>query len=178
MKLTTKELLRVSIAVALIAVGAQIKVPSPLSGYFTLQLAMIIMSSTILGSRNASIAMLVYVFGGLLGIPWFASGGGIGYLAMPTFGFILAFIVAAAVAGIGEKHEKLSKGLFYSTIATLLVWLIGMLYMTLFNQLYFGKEVSYIAAIMSILSLDLVMDLIIAYFATSAGFKIRKTIGR
>lgn len=177
MKLTTKELVRISIAVALIAVGAQIKVPSPLSGYFTLQLPMIIMTSTILGSRNATITMLVYVFGGLLGIPWFASGGGIGYLAMPTFGFILAFIVAAGVAGIGAKTEKISYALFYSTIATLLVWLIGMLYMTIFNQLYFGKEVSYIAAIVSIFSLDLVMDFVLAYFATSAGFKIRERVG-
>lgn len=178
MKLTTKELVRISIAIALIAVGAQIKVPSPLSGYFTLQLPMIIMISTILGSRNAVITTLVYVVGGLIGIPWFASGGGITYLAMPTFGFILAFIVAAAVAGIGGKHEKISKGILFSTIATLLVWLIGMVYMTMFNQLYFGKTVSYVAAIVSIFSLDLVMDLVLAYFATTAGFKIRKIVGR
>lgn len=177
MKLTTKELIRISIAVALIAVGAQIKVPSPLSGYFTLQLPMIIMISTILGSRNSIIAMLAYVVGGLIGIPWFASGGGISYLAMPTFGFILAFIVAAGVAGNGRKHEKISYGIFYSTIATLLVWIIGMIYMTMINQLYFGKIVSYIAAIISIFSLDLVMDLILAYFATRAGFKIKKIVG-
>ena len=177
MKLTTKELIRISIAVSLIAVGAQIKIPSPLSGYFTLQFPLIVMVSTILGSKKSFIATTTYLIGGLIGIPWFASGGGIAYLSMPTFGFLLAFLLVALLVGLNSKIERLSYALFISCLATILVWLIGILYMTAFNKFYFGKVVSYIAAIGSIFSLDLLMDLILACFATSAAMKIRKRVG-
>ena len=36
---------------------------------------------------------------GLLGLPVFTQGGGIGYVLQPSFGFLLGLIPAAAVIG-------------------------------------------------------------------------------
>ena len=91
------EVITIAIGIALVAIGAQIKIPSPVAGYFTLQLPAVLMLGIILGAKNASFSVGLYIIGGLLGIPWFANGGGFGYVVSPTFGFLLAFVVAAWV---------------------------------------------------------------------------------
>jgi biotin transport system substrate-specific component len=69
MKFKTKDLAVIAMSVSLIAVGAMIRIPSPVTSYFTLQLPFVIMVAVILGSKKAGIAALVYALGGLLGIP-------------------------------------------------------------------------------------------------------------
>jgi biotin transport system substrate-specific component len=177
MKLNTQSLIRIALATACIALGAQLKFPSPLSGYFTLQLPMVLITGIILGPRDGVFAVLVYLTGGLIGIPWFASGGGIGYFLQPTFGFLLAFIGAAWCAGYGSKNQTWLKCLLFSTLATLCVWIVGMLYYTGINVFYLGKSNSFIAALWSILSMDLVFDLVLTYTAASVGLRVKKQIG-
>lgn len=177
MKLSTKNMIRISIAVALIAIGAQIRIPSPVAGYFTMQLPFVIMTATILGSKNALIACLVYIIGGLIGIPWFAAGGGFGYVIQPTFGFIFAFAIGALIAG-KSKHVSFKKSAVFSILATISIWFVGMIYMTALNQLYFGKTVSYIAAVISIFSIDFAVDIILAFSFTWIGHRINKMLER
>lgn len=177
MKLTTQSMIRIAIATALIAVGAQLKIPSPLSGYFTLQLPMVIITSIILGKRDGFLAVGTYLLGGLLGIPWFAAGGGIGYVLKPTFGFLLSFLTASLFSAYGSKDNKMIASLVFATIGTLSVWVIGMLYYTGINIMYLGKTGSYIAALVSILSLDLVLDLALTYFSVIIGLRVKKHLG-
>lgn len=42
---------------------------------------------------------LVYVALGLLGVPIFTEGGGLGYVFKPTFGYLISFALAAYVTG-------------------------------------------------------------------------------
>lgn len=177
MKLTTQSLIRIAIATALIAVGAQLKLPSPLSGYFTLQLPMVIVTSIILGKKDGSIAVLVYLLGGVMGIPWFAAGGGIAYVLKPTFGFLLSFLTAALFSAHGSKDNKLFPSLTFATIGTLSVWIIGMLYYTGINVMYLGKTGSYLATLVSILSLDVLLDLTLTYFSVVIGLRVKKHLG-
>lgn len=88
-----------AVFVALMTAGAFIKIPFPLVP-LTFQTVICVLAGLLLGWRKGAISMAVYCFAGLIGIPVFTSGGGIFYVLMPTFGYILGFIAAAMVAGL------------------------------------------------------------------------------
>jgi biotin transport system substrate-specific component len=170
-------MIRVALGTALIAVGAQIKIPSPVAEYFTLQLPFVILVAITLGSKLGFYSTLIYALGGLIGIPWFASGGGFGYLIRPTFGFILSFMGAAFIAGKGRKVDKKYMCYIYAILATIFVWVYGMIHYTAISQFIGGKEVSYVMAIIAILSPDFYTDIILTVLAVLAGSKIKKHLG-
>jgi len=88
-----------AIFVALMVAGAFIQIPCvPVP--ITLQTVFCVLAGLLLGWKKGAISMAVYCFAGLIGIPVFTAGGGIFYVLKPTFGYILGFILAAAVAGL------------------------------------------------------------------------------
>lgn len=93
------DIAEIAIFVALMVAGAYIKIPFPLVP-LTFQTVFCVLSGLMLGWKKGTISMAVYCFMGLIGIPVFASGGGISYVVNPTFGYILGFILASFVAGI------------------------------------------------------------------------------
>ena len=66
---------------------------------FTLQLFFVTMAGFVLGPRLGAVSALVYVALGLLGVPIFTEGGGLGYVFKPTFGYLISFALAAYVTG-------------------------------------------------------------------------------
>lgn len=95
---------------ALIAIGAFIKIMIPLGLFevtFSLQFLFALLAGFLLGHRTGGMSVAVYLIVGLLGIPIFAYGGGLGYLMRPTFGFLIGFLAAAFIAGLlTEKMDK------------------------------------------------------------------------
>ena len=92
---------------ALIAIGAFIRITLPTEPYamhFTLQWFFVLTAALLLGERGAFLSVLVYLLLGLAGLPVFASGGGLSYIARPTFGFLLGFLPAAWVSGFLSRH--------------------------------------------------------------------------
>lgn len=84
---------------------------------------------------------------GLAGLPVFSSGGGLGYVANPSFGYILGFILCAFIIGLfGNKRksqDKLSikhaKTFAITLLGLLIVYLIGVSYWYLLGQLFIPK---------------------------------------
>lgn len=173
MKLNIQSMIRVSLAVSLIAVGARIQLPSIIAGYFTLQLPMVLISGIILTRKEAVIAISVYILGGLIGITWFASGGGISYLLQPTFGFIISFIPAVYIVNMG-RDKSFVQSLILGILSTSMVWIIGMSYYYGISTLYLNKEMGYIPLLLSIFSLDLIVDYILTYFSILIGRRVLK----
>ncbi|NPV92587.1 MAG: biotin transporter BioY [Firmicutes bacterium] len=69
---------------------------------------MSLLAGMLLGSRGGALSMLAYMLMGLIGIPVFSSPpyGGPTYVIIPTFGFVIGFILSAFVVGkIMEKKE-------------------------------------------------------------------------
>ena len=95
------EVLVATFFATLTALGAQIAVRLPFSPVpATLQVLMVIVTGLALGSRRGFTSMVAYLTAGALGLPVFAGGnGGLVYLFGPTGGYLLAFPVAAFVAG-------------------------------------------------------------------------------
>lgn len=129
--------------VALIAVGAWIKIPIPVVP-FTLQYLFTMLAGLLLGGKRGCLAVCAYIALGLVGLPIFTSGGGIGYIFQPTFGYIIGFAVGALVTGfIANRHSK--PGFFYLLGANLvglgIVYLFGMVYYALISDLYLGNPI-------------------------------------
>jgi biotin transport system substrate-specific component len=112
MKLKTIDLTLAAMFVALMAVGANITAIAPfmvVGGVpITLQTFFAILAGVVLGSRLGAIAMVVYAFVGLVGVPVFAQfGGGLGHILRPTFGFIVSYVFTAYATGyIIEKMKN------------------------------------------------------------------------
>lgn len=97
-KVSTKQLILCSLFTALIAIGAFIKIPIPVVP-FTLQFLFTMMAGLLLGGEMGAISVLMYILLGLIGLPIFTEGGGIGYILKPSFGYIIGFCLASYITG-------------------------------------------------------------------------------
>lgn len=106
-KITTKELVFTALMAVMIAVCSWISIPTTVP--LTLQTFGIFMAVGLLGGKKGTIAVLVYILLGAVGIPVFAGfSGGIGVLFGTTGGYIVGFLLSALVywaitAAFGEK---------------------------------------------------------------------------
>ena len=136
---------RVALFAALTAVGAFIRIPLGYSS-ITLQTFFTAMAGCVLGPWYGALSQLVYVALGLVGLPIFTQGGGIGYLMQPTCGFLIGLIPAAWVIGriAGRKPEPkqivpaclLGYGVLYA---------IGVPYMAMILNTFLGKGMGFSA---------------------------------
>jgi len=86
-----KKLIFCAVAVALIGVCAWVQIPFAVP--FTLQTFGICCALLILGGKGGTVAVLVYLCTGAVGLPVFSGfGGGIGKLLGPTGGYLLGFL--------------------------------------------------------------------------------------
>lgn len=125
---------------ALTAVCGFFKVPLGFMSV-TLQTMMAALAGILLGSRWGAVSQLVYLALGLLGLPIFTQGGGVGYVFQPSFGFLLGFPLTAAVAGAlaGRSLSPLRLG-WAAGVGILAGYLIGTPYMGMILNVYMGKE--------------------------------------
>lgn len=89
-------------AVAALAVASQLSIPIPGTPVpLTLQPMLVVFAGLMLGPVDAAMAMILYLAAGAAGLPVFAPIGapGLARLLGPTGGYLLAYPVAAAVAG-------------------------------------------------------------------------------
>jgi biotin transport system substrate-specific component len=83
----------------LLAVAARVNIPLiPVPASFA-TLAVAVLAAAF-GWRIGTATVLAYIVEGLSGLPVFSAGGGIGYLASPTFGFIVGYLPMAALIGL------------------------------------------------------------------------------
>ncbi|MDX2192023.1 MAG: biotin transporter BioY [Gemmatimonadales bacterium] len=104
-------LFSVALGAAVVAAAAQVAVPVPFSPVpWTLQPVAVLVVGGLLGMRGGAAALTLYLAAGLAGLPVFANvpglPQGVARLAGPTGGYLLAFPVAALVAGAIATHTE------------------------------------------------------------------------
>ena len=98
----THDMVFISIFAVLMAICSWISIP--MSVPFTLQTFGVFVAVGILGGKNGTLAVLIYIILGAIGVPVFAGfQGGIGILAGNTGGYILGFLFSALVMWAMEK---------------------------------------------------------------------------
>ncbi|MDD1652300.1 MAG: biotin transporter BioY [Methanomicrobiales archaeon] len=109
---------------ALIAAGGWIAlpmVPVPI----TLQTFFVLLSGVVM-KRYAVIPASLYVLLGVLGLPLFHSGlSGPGVLLGPTGGYLVGFILAAGITGLGYEREGAWIRTASLVLATLIIYVCG-----------------------------------------------------
>jgi biotin transport system substrate-specific component len=81
-----------------VGLAAQVAVPLPFTPVpLTLQTFAVLLTVAALGSKRGLLSMGLYVVAGMVGMPWFSDGRA-GW-AFVSFGYVLGFVVAAAVVG-------------------------------------------------------------------------------
>lgn len=179
MKFTTKEITLVSLFTALITIGSKITIPSPIVP-FTLQWMFVALSGMLLGARLGSISMVVYVILGLIGLPVFTKGGGIGYILSPTFGYLIGFIAAAYI--IGKAVEKMKDNINYIRVLAamclglIVLYTIGVSYMYLIVNVYLGKSITLTKAIWTGALIFIPTDMLSAALSTLLGVRIVRQV--
>jgi biotin transport system substrate-specific component len=97
-------------AVAALALASQLAVPLPGTPVpLTLQPLVVVLAGLFLGPLDAAAAMVIYLVAGAAGAPVFAPVGppGLARLLSPTGGYLLAYPLAAAVAGwLGARRAS------------------------------------------------------------------------
>lgn len=128
-KLLAADIAECAIFVALMVASAFIQIPFPLVP-LTFQTVVAVTSGLLLGWKKGVVAMSVYCFIGLIGIPVFTAGGGIYYVLKPTFGYILGFIFSAFVGGIiaGGSRKTFKRYLLAALLAFLADYAVGIPY--------------------------------------------------
>jgi biotin transport system substrate-specific component len=96
-----RRLLGIAVGALVVAAAAQVAVPVPFSPVpMTLQPLAVLVVGGLLGAAGGVAALVTYLTLGVLGLPVFAGGSaGVIHLLGPTGGYLLAFPVAAGVAG-------------------------------------------------------------------------------
>ncbi len=114
---------------ALTALAAQVSIPTALGVPFTLQTFAVLVVAASLGSVRGALSMLVYAMVGVLGLPVFAEAShGLDVIFGATGGFIMGFIVAAAVIGRiaeGNFGGKILRYLSAATVGSIVIYLVG-----------------------------------------------------
>ena len=128
----------IAISAALITVCSWISIPlGPVP--FTLQTLAILAVLLTLGGRRGTIAIVVYLALGAVGVPVFAGfKGGPAALLGPTGGFLVGFIAAALIFWLLEKlvfarlmstpAKRLVFGLINSLIFELVLYVVGVIW--------------------------------------------------
>lgn len=170
-KIPLRSMLLISLFAALTAVGAFIKIPTPIVP-FTLQFFFCTFAGLLLGGRYGLYSQLLYIFIGLIGLPIFAGGGGPAYVLQPTFGYLLGFAICSFIVGqYAATALKLSFIRLFSVITggLLALYIAGVGYLYFILHFYLTKDLSLYQAIaigfLPYITFDLLQSAAIAYIA-------------
>lgn len=170
----TKDLMMCSLFVALIVVGAFIKIPIPVVP-FTLQFLFTMMAGLLLGGKLGAVSVGVYILMGLLGLPVFAEGGGFAYVLKPSFGYIIGFAVASYVTGViaNRAPNPSYKRLFAANFTGLgIVYLFGMVYYYFMSNFYLGNPIGLWPLFLYCFILAVPGDIVLCILGASLGKKM------
>ncbi len=116
---------------ALLTISAKIQVPFyPVP--MTMQSFVVLILGATFGWRLAGATVLAYLAQGAVGLPVFATGGGLAYFTAPTGGFLVGFLFAAmAVGALAERgfDRQITTALTMFFVGTIIIYSFGLAYL-------------------------------------------------
>jgi biotin transport system substrate-specific component len=173
---TARRAVAIGIAVAVVALSAQVVVPVPFSPVpMTLQPLAVLVVGALLGPVAGCAALLTYLAAGAAGLPVFAGGGsGVARLIGPTGGYLLAFPLAAAatgwMAGASRVEPRLPRLVLGCAAGIALIHLGGVAYLAVLGG---DPSIAFRVGFMPFLTGDLLKIGLAAGIVLLAGRKVR-----
>lgn len=168
----TKNIIFTGLFAAILCVCSQISIPTPFGIPFTLQTFAVALCGYILGSKKGTLAVLVYVLLGAVGLPVFAGfGGGFQKLFGATGGFIFGFFAASALCGLGADKN---------TVLSIVLGVAGILICHFCGVLQYSLVTSnpFISSFLTVSGMFLVKDIISVILAHFVARPIKKAVSR
>ena len=142
----TKDIATVALMTVMICLCSWINIALFSVVPFTMQTFAIYCTLLLLGGKRGTLAMLLYMFMGTIGLPVFSGfNAGFGALLGPTGGFILGFLLCTLLYWLLEKHLNL---FLLLVLGTLVCYAFGTLWYVL-GYSSGGSPVSVGAALMA-----------------------------
>ena len=163
----------------LICIGSFIRIPMPNMMPVTLQTFFVLLTALVLPLKASTLATITYMALGLIGLPIFSGGGGLGYILMPNFGFIIGFVIATVIISfITEKfnNRKLWQYIVISLLGIAVIYIIGILYFAFITNVYNNNNYSAIWFIQTVFLPFLPKEIICIILASFSAYKIRPYI--
>lgn len=169
MKISTRDMILVSLFAAITVVGAKISINLPFVPA-SLQLVFCCFAGVLLGARLGMLSQLIYMIIGLIGIPVFSKPvAGPQYILQPTFGYVLGFVLAAFVVGLIMEHFKNPFAAIFTGI--FVDYLVGVSYMFLIVNVYMGKAMTIQTVlkvgVMPFIAKDIIGGIVVSLVATA-----------
>ncbi len=163
----------------LICVGSFIRIPMPNLMPITLQTFFVLLTGLVLPVKASTLATVTYMALGLIGLPIFSGGGGLGYVLMPNFGFIIGFVVSSVI--ISFLVEKLIKRNFWqyfaiSLLGVAIIYITGILYFVLITNVFNSNDYSAIWFVQTVFLPFLPKEIICLTLASLTAYKLRPYI--
>lgn len=168
----TAELAYIALGAAMITVCAWITVPFTVP--FTMQIFAVFFSLILLGGRNGTVAVAVYILLGAIGIPVFSGGkGGFSVLLGPTGGYLFGMLPIGAAYWIGTRlfGRKLWVEVALLVFGLLLCYAFGTVWFSILNA-----EKSFFASLLVCVVPFLLPDAAKLALAVILGRRLRKRI--
>ena len=127
-----KTILYVLFGTLLLAVSSKVQVPFwPVP--MTMQTFVVFILAMAYGWKLSFLTLTAYLFEGAIGLPVFASGGGLSYLIGPTAGYLYGMTIAATLIGYFadlDYGKSFIKTIIPLTIGTVIIFLFGIGYLS------------------------------------------------
>ena len=163
----------------LICVGSFTRIPIPNMMPMTLQTFFVLLTALVLPLKASTLATVTYMALGLIGLPIFSGGGGLGYVLMPNFGFIIGFLIATVIISVLTqklKNRKLWQYIIISLLGIAVIYIIGILYFAFITNVYNKGDNSAIWFIQTVFLPFLPKEIICMILASISAYKIRPYI--
>ncbi len=163
----------------LICVGSFIRIPMPNLMPITLQTFFVLFTGLLLPVKTSALATITYMTLGLVGLPIFSGGGGLGYVLMPNFGFVIGFVISSVImSAVAEKLKKRAFGQYFaiSLLGVAVIYIIGILYFAFITNVYNKSDYSAIWLIQTVFLPFIPKEIICIILTSFTAFKIRPYI--
>lgn len=163
----------------LICIGSFIRVPMPNLMPMTLQTFFVLLTGLLLPLKASTLATVSYMALGLVGLPIFSGGGGLGYILMPNFGFIIGFVISSVIISVVTqklKNRQLWQYIVISLLGVVAIYIIGILYFALITKVYNNNDYSAIWFIQTIFLPFIPKEIICIVLSSLSAYKIRPYI--
>lgn len=130
---------------AIIAVCAQLSIAFLPMVPFTMQNFAIALTVVILGRRYGTIAVLLYILLGAIGMPVFAQfKSGASVLVGPTGGYLIGYIAAAFIMGTMLKSGTVTiiRAFFANIVGLAVIYGLGVTQLKLVTHMAWGKAIA------------------------------------
>jgi biotin transport system substrate-specific component len=158
----------------LVALSAQIVIPvGPVP--VTAQTFAVLLTGALLGSRLGSMALIVYLVEGAVGLPFFYGGSsGLLHLMGPTGGYLVAFPAAAFITGAFAENgwdRKFFTAVAAMAVGSLVIMLAGWAWFALVTKT--SLPVAFQLTVLKFIPGDII-KILLAAAALPAGWKLLK----